>query len=75
MSSSASDVGFRDYLSRKSLKSYTRRRNIIFRRRECNVSHSFLQTYCGPFVTGLRGHPAWSADVVLPFNSTYWGPL
>ena len=50
MSSGASEVGFRDYLSHnKSVKSYTRRTNIIFRRPERNVSHSFLQTYFGPF--------------------------
>ena len=37
MSSSASEVDFRAFLSHKSVKSYTRRRNIIFRRRERNV--------------------------------------
>ena len=38
MSSSTSEVGFRNYLSHKSVKSYTRRTNIIFRRRERNLS-------------------------------------
>ena len=51
MSSSASEVDFRAYLSHKSVKSYTRRTNIIFVVVSAMYFHKtfFLQAYCGPF--------------------------